>query len=107
MIEVQDSVLTIAEGAGRPPVVLEVANGTMRSSAPNQPLQIEGRFSAPQASAFNLTGTAGTFDGWIRGLPGNIDLQGGFGDGKIAIAAGKARAKLDEFVAATRRLAGK
>lgn len=88
VIEVQDSVLTIAEGAGRPPVVLEVANGTMRSSAPNQPLQIEGRFSAPQASAFNLTGTAGTFDGWIRGLPGNIDLQGGFGDGKIAIKGG-------------------
>jgi uncharacterized protein involved in outer membrane biogenesis len=85
VIDVQDSVLTVAEGAGRPPVVLELASGTLRSSAPNQPLQIEGRFGAPQASAFNLTGTAGTFDGWMRGLPGNIDLQGGFGDGKIAI----------------------
>ncbi|CAN0355525.1 unnamed protein product, partial [Phaeothamnion confervicola] len=85
---VQDSVLTGAEGAGRPPVVLEVASGTLRSSAPNQPLQIEGRFGAPQASPFTLTGTAGTFDGWIRGLPGNIDLQGGFGDGKIAIKGG-------------------
>ena len=85
VIEVQDSVLTVAEGAGRPPVVLELASGTLRSSAPNQPLQIEGRFGAPQASPFNLTGIAGTFDGWMRGLPGNIDLQGGFGDGKIAI----------------------
>ncbi|MBI3195943.1 MAG: AsmA family protein [Rhodospirillales bacterium] len=85
VIEVQDSVLTVAEGAGRPPVVLELASGTLRSSAPNQPLQIEGRFGAPQASPFNLAGTAGTFDGWMRGLPGNIDLQGGFGDGKIAI----------------------
>jgi uncharacterized protein involved in outer membrane biogenesis len=85
VIDVQDSVLTIAEGAGRPPVVLEIANGTLKSSAPNQPLQIEGRFSAPQAVPFNLTGTAGSFDGWMRGLPGNIDLQGGFGEGKIAI----------------------
>lgn len=85
VIEVQDSVLTVAEGAGRPPVVLELASGTLRSSAPNQPLQIEGRFGAPHASPFNLAGTAGTFDGWMRGLPGNIDLQGGFGDGKIAI----------------------
>ena len=85
VIEVQDSVLTVAEGSGRPPVVLEIANGTLRSSAPNQPLQLEGRFSAPQASPFNLTGVAGSFDGWLRGLPGNIDLQGGFGEGKIAI----------------------
>ena len=30
VIEVRDSVLTVAEGAGRPPVVLEVANGTLR-----------------------------------------------------------------------------
>jgi uncharacterized protein involved in outer membrane biogenesis len=85
VIDVQDSVLTIAEGAGRPPVVLEVATGKLRSSAPNQPLQFEGRFGAPQASTFALAGTAGSFDGWMRGLPGNIDLQGGFGDGKIAI----------------------
>src|SRR5262249_42526358 len=32
-----------------------------------------------------LSGTAGSFDGWMRSLPGNIDLQGGFGGGKIAI----------------------
>jgi uncharacterized protein involved in outer membrane biogenesis len=84
-IEVRDSVLTIAEGGGQPPVVLEVANGTFKSSASNQPLQMEARFSSPQAAAFTLTGTIGSFDGWMRGLPGNIDLQGGFGGGKIAI----------------------
>ena len=87
-IEVRDSVLTIAEGAGRPPVVLEVPTATFRSSAPNQPLQIEGRFAAPQATPLELTGTAGSFDGWMRGLPGNIDLQGGLGGGKIAIKGG-------------------
>ena len=84
-IEVRDSVLTIAEGAGRPPVVLEVANGTFKSSAPNQPLQMDARLAPPQAAAFALTGTIGSFDGWMRGLPGNIDLQGSFGGGKIAI----------------------
>jgi uncharacterized protein involved in outer membrane biogenesis len=84
-IEVRDSVLTIAEGAGRPPVVLEVASGTFKSSAPNQPLQMDARLASPQAAAFALTGTIGSFDGWIRGLPGNIDLQGSFGGGKIAI----------------------
>ncbi|MFI5001241.1 MAG: AsmA family protein, partial [Reyranellales bacterium] len=84
-VEVRDSVLTIAEGAGRPPVVFEIASGTLKSPAPNQPLQIEGRFAAPQAAAFDLSGTSGSFDGWMRGLPGNIDMQGSFGAGKIAI----------------------
>jgi uncharacterized protein involved in outer membrane biogenesis len=87
-IEVRDSVLTIAEGAGRPPVVLEVPSATFRSQAPNQPLQIDGRFAAPKAAPLVLTGAAGSFDGWMRALPGNIDLQGGFGDGKIAIKGG-------------------
>ncbi len=87
-IEVKDSVLTVSEGAGRPPAVIEVANATFKSPAPNQTLQVEGRFSAPQAVPLELTGTAGSFDGWMRGLPGNIDLQGGFGGGKIAIKGG-------------------
>jgi len=87
-IDLRDSVLTIAEGQGRPPVVLEVPSATFRSSAPNLPLQIEGRFAAPKATPLDLTGTAGSFDGWMRGLPGNIDLQGGFGGGKIAIKGG-------------------
>jgi AsmA family protein len=87
-IDVRDSVLTIAEGQGRPPVVLEIPSATLRSSAPNQPLQIEGRFAAPHATPLDLSGTAGSFDGWMRGLPGNIDVQGGLGGGKIAIKGG-------------------
>ena len=87
-IEVRDSVLTVAEGNGHPPVVLEISSGTLKAAAPGQPLQIEGHFSAPAAAAFDLTGTAGSFDGWIRGLPGNVDLQGAFGGGKIAIKGG-------------------
>src|SRR5882724_4960486 len=73
-IEVRDSVLTIADGAGRPPVVLEIPAATFKSQAPNQPLQIEGKLTAPQPTPLELTGTAGSFDGWMRGLPGNIDV---------------------------------
>ncbi len=87
-IEVRASTLTILQGPGRPPVVLRIERGTMKSPAPNQPLQIEGRFGAPQAAMFELTGNAGSFDGWLRGLPGTIDVQGALGAGKIAIKGG-------------------
>lgn len=88
-VELRDSVLTIGEGPGRPSVVLEVPRATLRSPAANQPLQIDARLAAPQGGApLDLTGTAGTFDGWMRSLPGNIDVQGNFGGGKIAIKGG-------------------
>lgn len=87
-IEVRDSTLRIVEGAGRAPIVLDVARIVLKAPAPNQTLQMEGRIAAPQAAAFDLSGTVGSFDGWMRGLPGNIDVQGGFGDGKISIKGG-------------------
>ncbi len=84
-IEVRDSTLTISEGAGKPALVLNVARGSFKSTAANQPLQIDASIGAPQGTPLELTGTMGSFDGWMRGLPGNIDLQGSFGGGKIAI----------------------
>lgn len=87
-IEVRDSTLTINEGQGRPPVVLDVASASFKSSAPNQPLQVEAKLGAPRATPLEIAGTLGSFDGWLRGLPGNIDVQGGFGGGKIAIKGG-------------------
>jgi uncharacterized protein involved in outer membrane biogenesis len=84
-IEVKDSVLTVREGITRPPTVLEIGAGTVKASGPNQPLQMVARLNAPQAAPIELTGHAGTFDGWLRGLPGNIDVKGKLGDGEIAI----------------------
>jgi uncharacterized protein involved in outer membrane biogenesis len=84
-IEVRDSVLTISEGQNRPPVALEIAGASFKSGAPNQPLQMEAKLGPPRATPMELSGTIGSFDGWLRGLPGNIDVQGGFGGGKIAI----------------------
>jgi len=85
IIEVRNSTLTILEGAGRPPVVLEIASGRFTSNAANQTLQMEAKIGAPRATPMELSGTIGSFDGWMRGMPGNIDVQGGFGAGKIAI----------------------
>src|SRR5471032_1795446 len=59
-IEVRNSVLTVAEGGGHPPVVLEISSGTLKAAAPGQPLQIEGHFATPGAATFDLTGTAGS-----------------------------------------------
>ena len=84
-VEVKDSVLTIADGNGKPPVVIEIPRATFKAPTPSQPLQIDGRFQAPKAVPMELSGTAGSFDGWMRSLPGNIDVQGPFGTGKIAI----------------------
>ncbi len=84
-VEVRDSVLTINEGQGRPAVVLDVAAATLKASGPSQPLQLDARLGAPRAAPMTLAGTAGTFDGWMRGVPGNLDVQGDFGGGRIAI----------------------
>src|SRR6185436_3971153 len=84
-IEVRDSTLTISEGAGRPAAVLQVASASFKSNAPNQALQVEAQLGAPRATPLEITGTLGSFEGWLRGVPGNIDVQGGFGGGKIAI----------------------
>lgn len=87
-VEIRDSVVTVAGGAGRPAAVVEVPSATFRAAAPNQPLQVEGRFATPKGVPLELAGTAGTFDGWLRSLPGNIDLQGSFGGGRIALKGG-------------------
>ena len=84
-IEVKDSVLTIVESPGRTPLVLNVADAAFKSSASGQPMQMQARISTPRATTFDLSGGIGTFDGWMRGLPGNIDVQGSLGDGHVAV----------------------
>ena len=80
--------LTIAEGAGRPPVVLEVPNATLQLVGAQPAAADRGPLRRTAGAPLELAGTAGSFDGWMRGLPGNIDVQGGFGGGKIAIKGG-------------------
>lgn len=84
-MEVRDSTLTVSEGPGRPATVLNIADATFTSNGPGNPLQMQARIAAPHAAAFDLSGTPGSFDGWIRGFPGNVDVKGSFGEGQIAI----------------------
>ncbi|UYN96950.1 MAG: AsmA family protein [Enhydrobacter sp.] len=84
-IEVRDSVLSILQGPGRTPVTLEVAQATLKSGTSSQALQIEARLGAPKSAQFDFSGSIGSFDGWMRGQPGNIDLQGGFDGGRINV----------------------
>jgi uncharacterized protein involved in outer membrane biogenesis len=84
-IEVRDSVLSIVESAGRKPLILNVAEATFTAPSSGQALQMQARLGAPHATSFELSGTIGSFDGWMRGLPGNIDVQGRLGDGRITI----------------------
>lgn len=84
-IEVRDSVLSIVESAGRKPLILNVAEATFNAPSSGQTLQMQARLGAPHATSFELSGTIGSFDGWMRGLPGNIDVQGRLGDGRITI----------------------
>jgi uncharacterized protein involved in outer membrane biogenesis len=84
-IEVRDSVLSIVESPGRTPLVLNVADATFSAPSSGQTLQMRARLGAPRATSFELSGTIGTFDGWMRGLPGNIDVEGRLGDGHITV----------------------
>ncbi|MBS0223383.1 MAG: AsmA family protein [Proteobacteria bacterium] len=84
-IEVRDSVLSIVESPGRTPLVLNVKDATFKASASGQPLIMQAQIGMPRAVMFDVSGTIGTFDGWMRGLPGNIDVQGNFGDGRVAV----------------------
>jgi uncharacterized protein involved in outer membrane biogenesis len=84
-IEVRDSVLSIVESPGRKPLILNVAEATFSAPSSGQALQMQARLGAPRATSFELSGTIGSFDGWMRGLPGNIDVQGRLGDGHITI----------------------
>jgi hypothetical protein len=64
--------------------VLTVASGTFKSNAPNQPSR-----STPGSARRRRAARDHRHDRLVRRLaarlPGNIDVQGGFGGGKIAI----------------------
>ena len=80
MIEVRDSVLTVAEGSGRPPVVLE--SRRRRSSRRRRTSPCRSRAFGAQAARRTHRDRRVVRRLDARRLPGNIDLQGGFGGGR-------------------------
>lgn len=84
-IDVRDSTITFSDAPNRQPLVLNVPTATFKSTASNQTMQMQAQFGVAKGGQFDLSGNIGSFEGWIRGLPGNVDMQGAFGDGRMAI----------------------
>jgi len=85
-IEVEGSTLTLRETAERSSVVLVIDRFVGTAPQPNAPLSGEflGRINGGEALALTLR-KAGTFEGWLKGVPGDLDMQGTLGGAPVSI----------------------
>jgi hypothetical protein len=95
-IEVEASTLTLKETAERPAVVLSIDRFLGTASQPTAPLsgQFLGRINNSEPLLLNLK-KAGTFDGWLKGIPGDIDMQGTLGGAPVSIAGAISARRLE------------
>ena len=84
-VELVNSQITIADGEGRSPIVLVVERLNVSAANSNAALQGElvGRVSG--GATFALRGNFGSFEGWLKGLPGKLEGRGTLGAGTLAI----------------------
>lgn len=85
-IEARNSTLTLRETADRQTLVVAIERFTGVASAPNTPFTIDFAGKVNGSEPIVLAGRAGTFDGWMRGLPGELRLEGTFGAGAVSIS---------------------
>ncbi|QQS11787.1 MAG: AsmA family protein [Rhodospirillales bacterium] len=100
-IEVDGSTLTLRETNDRPTVVIAIDRFVGRASQANSPLS--GEFSGRVNGGETLVLTsarAGTFDGWLKGFPGELDIQGALAGGPVTVK-GPATARRLEVVVTT------
>ena len=85
-IEVEGSTLTLRETAERSSVVLVIDRFVGTAPQPNAPLSGEflGRINGSEALTLTLK-KAGTFEGWLKGVPGDLDMQGTLGGAPVSI----------------------
>ena len=95
-IEVEGSTLTLKETADRPAIVFVIDRFIGTASQPTTPVSGEflGRINSSEALALNLK-KAGTFDGWLKGVPGDLDMQGTLGGMPIALTGQVAARRLE------------
>lgn len=95
-IEVEGSTLTLKETAERPAIVFVIDRFIGTASQPTTPVSGEflGRINSSEALALNLK-KAGTFDGWLKGVPGDLDMQGTLGGMPIALTGQVAARRLE------------
>lgn len=85
-IEARNSTLTLRETSDRQTLVIAIERFLGMASAPNSPFTIDFAGTVNGSEPIMLAGRGGTFDGWMRGLPGELKLDGKFGAGAVSIS---------------------
>ncbi|MGE0424337.1 MAG: AsmA family protein [Reyranellaceae bacterium] len=85
-IEARNSTVTLRETADRPTLVVAIDRFSGAASASNTAFTIDFAGKINGSDPILLAGRAGTFDGWMRGLPGEVKLEGKFGSGAVSIS---------------------
>ncbi|WP_178130686.1 AsmA family protein [Reyranella sp. CPCC 100927] len=95
-IEVEGSTVTLKETAERPAVVIVVDRFIGTATQATAPISGEflGRINSSEALALSLK-KAGTFDGWLKGVPGDLDMQGTLGGLPVAVTGQVAARRLE------------
>ncbi|HKU94441.1 MAG TPA: AsmA family protein [Vineibacter sp.] len=95
-IEVEGSTLTLKETAERPAIVFVIDRFIGTATQPTTPVSGEflGRINSSEALALTLR-KAGTFDGWLKGVPGDLDMQGTLGGLPVSLAGQVAARRLE------------
>lgn len=85
-IEARNSTLTLRETSDRQTLVIAIERFVGTASATNSPFTIDFAGKVNGSEPIVLAGRGGTFDGWMRGLPGELKLDGKFGAGAVSIS---------------------
>ena len=95
-IEVEGSTLTLKETIERPATVFVIDRFIGAAAQPTTPVigEFLGRINASEALSLNLK-KAGTFDGWLKGAPGDIEMQGTLGGLPVSITGQVAAQRLE------------
>ncbi|WP_178130378.1 AsmA family protein [Reyranella sp. CPCC 100927] len=95
-IEVEGSTLTLKETIERPAVVVAIDRFAGEAAQPTTPIvgEFVGRINAGEALALNLK-KAGTLDGWLKGVAGDIEMQGTLGGLPVSITGQVAAQQLE------------
>lgn len=95
-IEVEGSTLTLKETIERPAIVVVIDRFIGAAAQPAAPIigEFVGRINAGEPLSLTLK-KAGTLDGWLRGVAGDIEMQGTLGGLPVSITGQVAAQQLD------------
>lgn len=85
-MEARNSTLTLRETADRQTLVVAIERFVGAASAANTAFTVEFAGKVNGSEPIQLAGRAGSFDGWMRGLPGELKLEGKFGTGAVSLS---------------------